>query len=423
MSGRADASSRFAPESRWGFFPAASAGWIISDEPFLERSSTVSFLKLRGSVGLTGNAEIGNFASRSLFGAVRYTDFAGVAPVQLGNDELKWEQTTQYDLGVEFGFFNNRINGGVDVYLKNTRDLLLDVGVPSTTGFEIITRNIGRLENRGVEMRLNTSNIVQDDFSWSTTFNFGLNRNEVTDLGGQVIEGGAVNRAIEGEPIGVFFALDYAGVDSETGDALYFVNERDESGNIVNPEATTNNPNEANRVVVGNPNPDFTGGLSNEFSYRNFDLRVFFSFSYGAEIYDAGGRFRSASADFFDNQTADQLGAWQEPGDETDVPEARLFFGNGTVDSDRYVYNGSYLRLKNLTLGYVLPASLTSPLSLQRARIYFTGVNLLTFTDYKLWDPEVNADYLADDSNLALGTDFYSAPQARKLTAGFQFTF
>lgn len=423
LSGRVDGSSRFGVDSRYGFFPAVSAGWILTEEPFLSSSRAVSFLKLRGSVGETGNAGIPNFSSRSLFDAARYTNVAGIAPDQLGNEDLKWERTTQYDLGLEFGFFDNRINGRADVYLKNTRDLLLAVNVPSTTGFDDVFRNVGELRNRGVELQLNTTNILRDDFSWSSTFNFGLNRNEVIDLDGQVIEAGAVNRAIEGEPLGVFFALDYAGVDPDNGDALYFVNEMDADGTIVDPEATTNDPNEANRVVIGNPNPDFTGGFANEFSYRDFDLRVFLQFVYGSEIFDSGGRFRSASADFFDNQTRDQLDRWQEPGDQTDVPEARLLFGNGTADSDRYLYDGSYLRLKNVTLSYNVPAALTGPINLSRARLYLTGVNLLTFTDYKLWDPEVNADYLADESSLALGTDFYSAPQARKITAGLQFTF
>lgn len=426
LSGRAEGSSRFGENSRFGFFPAVSAGWILSEEDFFE-NTPVSYLKLRGSYGLTGNAQISNFASLGLFSSFRYSGTSGIRATQIPNPDLKWEQTAQYNLGVDYGFLNNRINGSVDVYLKKTRDLLLGVNVPGTTGFSQQLRNVGRMENRGLEISLTSSNIVGESFNWSTNLNVGLNRNEITDLNGQVIEGGFVNRAIEGEPLGVFFALEYAGVDPENGDALYYINEKDASGNIVDPEATTNNPNAANRVVLGSPLPDFQGGIGNEFTFRGFDLNVFWQFVYGNQIYDGGGRFKSANAIFFDNQTVDQLDRWQEPGDQTDVPEARLFIDNGQAPSSRYLYDGSYLRLKTVTLGYSLPEAFLDRFGITRLRIYATGSNLLTLTDYKWWDPEVNADYLSDESgafgNLSLGNEFYSAPQARRITGGIQFSF
>lgn len=421
VSGRVDGSSRFGADNRYGFFPAGSVGWILTEESFMRDQDLFSFLKLRASYGLTGNAEISNFAPLGLYGASGYGGRSGIVPSQTPNPDLKWEQTAQFNVGLDFGFWNNRINGEVDYYVKNTEDLLLNVNVPATTGFLTQTRNVGKLENKGFEFVLNTNNIVNEDFSWSTNFNIGFNRNKITDLNGQVIEGGFINRAVEGEPIGVFFGWDYAGVDPDNGDALYYVNEMDADGNIVNPEATTNNPNEANRVVIGDPNPDFTGGFGNEFRYKNFDLNVFFQFVSGNEIFDGGGRFKSASADFFDNQSADQLDRWQEPGDQTDVPQARLLLGNGTVDSDRYIYDGSYIRLKNVTFGYRVPQSLAQRINLNNARLYVTGVNLLTFTDYPWWDPEVNADFAA--GNLGQGNEFYSAPQARTISAGIQFSF
>ncbi len=383
----------------------------------------LSFLKVRGSLGVTGNAGISNFASRGLYTAGRYTTTATIEPSQLPNPDLKWERTTQYNVGIDYGFWDDRINGSIDAYVKNTSDLLLNVQIPSTSGFRSYTDNVGEMQNRGLEFVLNADVIDRPQFDWSTSFNIGLNQNEVTSLEDVVVTGGIVNRAFEGEPIGVFYTLEYAGVDPQDGDALYYVNERDENGNIVDPDATTDRVNEANRVVVGSPLPDFTGGFRNSFTYGNFDVSFLFQFVYGNKIYDGGGGFRSASADFLDNQTADQLNAWQEEGDVTDVPEARYLLGNGTANSSRYLYDGSYLRLKNLTFGYTLPQSVITRMRLDRARIYFTGINLLTFTKYPLWDPEVNADYLADDSNLALGNDFYSAPQARKLTLGLNFTF
>lgn len=421
LSGRVDGSSRFGRDNRYGIFPAGSVGWILTEEPFLQESGLFSFLKLRASLGLTGNAEIGNFAPLGLWVAEGYGGVPGMTPSQTQNPDLKWERTTQFNAGLDFGFWNNRVNGEIDYYIKNTRDLLLDVNVPALTGYEDQTRNVGKLENRGFEFALNTNNLVREDYSWSTSFNISTNRNKITDLNEQVIEGGFINRAVEGEPIGVFFALEYAGVDPETGDALYYVNEQDENGDIVDPEATTNNQNAANRVVVGSPHPDFTGGFGNQFRYKNVDLNIFFQYVYGNEIYDGGGRFKSANGDFFDNQSADQLDRWQESGDETDVPEARFLLANGTAHSSRYLYDGSYLRLKNVTIGYRLPESLAGRVNIQDARIYVTGVNLLTFTDYMWWDPEVNADAWA--GNVGQGNEFYSAPQARTISAGIEFNF
>lgn len=418
LSGTIDGSSRFGQNNRYGFFPAGSAGWIVSNESFLEDADDISFLKLRASYGLTGNAEIDNFAPRGLYGAGSYAGGAGLAPSQSPNPDLKWETTKQFNVGVDVGLFSDRIIAEVDYYQKKTEDLLLNVNVPATTGFTTQYRNVGQLENKGFEFVLTTRNFV-GVFNWSTTFNFGINENEITDLDGQVIEGSFVSRAVEGEAIGVFFAREYAGVDPDNGDALYWVNNSDGTKN--HDAGTTNNFNSANRVVIGDPNPDFQGGIGNSMSYKGFDLNVFFQFVYGNDIYNGGGTFQSANADFFDNQTKDQMDRWQQPGDVTDVPEARLLGGNGTGESSRYLSDGSYLRLKTLTLGYSLPQDMISRLSLRKARVYFTGLNLLTFTDYDGWDPEVNTDFTA--SNITLGTDFYAAPQAKTFEFGINIGF
>ena len=173
-----------------------------------------------------------------------------------------------------------------------------------------------------------------------------------------------------------------------------------------------------NDVVIGDPNPDFIGGLGNRFNYKNFDLNVLFQFVNGNDIYNGGGRYQSANGDFFDNQTRDQLQRWQNPGDITDVPEARLFGANGSNPSSRYIHDASYLRLKNVVLGYTLPRSALERLNLQRVRLYVTGVNLLTFTDYPGWDPEVNTDLYNQSDNLNIGNEFYSVPQARTISFG-----
>lgn len=420
LSGRVDGSSRFGANNRYGFFPAAAVGWILTDEEFLTESSALSFLKLRASYGLTGNAEIGNFGALGLFtGEGGYAGVPGQRPSQIANPDLRWEQTTQFDIGLDYGLVNDRLSGEIDFYVKDTRDLLLDVNVPTTSGFTTQLRNVGRLQNRGFEFVLNSRNLV-GAFQWSTSLNFARNRNEITDLQGQIVEGAFLNRAVEGQPIGVFFGPEYAGVDPANGDALYYVNATDAEGNIID-RSTTNNYNNANRVVLGDPNPDYTAGVTNNFSYKGFELNVFFQGVFGNQIYNGGGKFQSASADFFDNQTRDQLARWQNPGDITNVPQARLFGANGTGESSRYLSDGSYVRLKTVTLGYNLPVSLIERANLSRLRVYLSGQNLLTFTDYEGWDPEVNTDYLA--GNIGQGNDFYSAPQARTVTLGVNLGF
>ena len=426
LSGRVDGSSRFGENNRYGFFPAASVGWILTDEDFLSNSSVLSFLKLRASYGLTGNAEIGDFGARGLFtGEGGYAGVPGQRPEQIANPDLRWEQTTQIDVGLDYGFVEDRLSGGIDFYVKDTRDLLLDVNVPTTSGFETQLRNVGRLENRGVEFVFNSQNLV-GEFQWSTNLNIARNVNEITDLQGQVVEGGFVNRAVEGQPIGVFFAPEYAGVDPDNGDALYYVNATDAEGNIID-RSTTNNNNEANRVVIGDPNPDVTAGVTNNFSYKGIELNVFFQGVFGNQIYNGGGKFQSANGDFFDNQSRDQLARWQAPDDITDVPQARLFGANGTGESSRYLSDGSYVRLKTVTLGYNLPNSFIDRINLSKLRVYVSGQNLLTFTDYEGWDPEVNTDYLSEGGtaggNISQGNDFYSAPQARTITVGVNVGF
>mgnify|MGYP000397318480 CR=1 FL=1 len=420
LSGRYEGSSRFGEENRYGFFPAASAGWVLTEESFFPSSDILNRLKLRTSFGITGNAAIGNFPARGLWGASTYGGRSGINPVQTPNPALQWEQTEEFTAGLDYELFNSRVTGSIDYYYKTTDDLLLDLNVPSTTGFLNQTRNVGSVRNTGLEFLVETDNLT-GDFSWSSNFNISFNRNEVTDLRGQVLTGGFVNQAREGEPLGVFYALEYAGVNPDNGDALYYVNERNDNGEIINPEATTNDPNAANRVVIGSPQPDFTGGFGNTFSYKGVQLRVLFSFDYGSEIFDGGGEFKTANGRFRDNQHISQLDAWEEPGDQTDVPEPRLFVNNGAAESSRYLYDASYIRLKNVNLSYDLPTRLVQGLSITNARIFVTGQNLLTFTDYRWWDPEANAD--AFSGNLGFGNEFYTAPQTRSVTGGIRLSF
>lgn len=415
FSARTDGSSRFGASNRYGFFPAGSLGWILSEESFLKKNEVISFLKVRGSYGLTGNSEIGNFASRGLYsGNGAYGGLAGQLPSQIQNPDLSWEETAQLDLGLDFGIYKNRINGSFDYYEKKTNGLLLNVPVPETTGFTTFTKNVGKLTNKGFEVSLNSENFV-GDFKWSSSISFANNQNKITDLGGQQLGTNDINYGIEGQPIGVFYLPEYAGVNPANGDAIYYLNTTKTDGSI--DRTTTNDINAAQRVVSGNPNPKYIYGFNNNFSFKGLDLTVFFQGVSGNEIFNAGGQYMSASAsNGFDNQTTDQMAYWDKPGDITDVPEPRLFFGNGVNNSSRYLSDGSYIRLKTITLGYTLPDNVISRFKLSKVRLYATAQNLATFTKYKGWDPEVNADY--QSSNINQGVDFYSAPQAKVISFG-----
>jgi TonB-dependent starch-binding outer membrane protein SusC len=416
LSGRYDGSSRFGKNNRYGFFPAASVGWILSEEKFLQNIKWLSFLKLKASYGLTGNGEIGNFASRGLWsGDAGFGGVPGTRPSQIPNPDLKWENTASFDLGFETGLFKNRVSLEVDVYKRNTTDLLLNVEVPGSSGFAAQLQNKGKLENKGIEFTVNSENIVTKNFRWSTSINFGLNRNKVTDLNGQEI-GGGQNRAKEGQPLGVFVAREFAGADPANGDALYIKNTLLADGK--RDRTTTNDYNAAEEVVIGDPNPDFIYGFRNTFTYKGVDLDVFLQGVQGNNIYYGGGQYMSASgSNGYDNQTKDQLSSWKKPGDITNVPEARLFFANGVDPSSRYIADGSFLRVKAVTLGYNLPKTVISRLHLDRLRVYVRAQNLFTITDYKNgWDPEVNADYQA--GNINQGVDFYSAPQLKTIVFG-----
>ena len=419
LSARIDGSSRFGVNSRYGFFPAVSAGWVLTEENFLKNNRVVSFMKLRASYGLTGNSEIGNFPQLGLFqGDAGYVGAPGQRPSQIANPDLKWETTVQTDIGLDFGLLNNRITGEVDYYIKKTTDLLLEVNVPGTTGFSRQFRNVGALENKGFEFVLNTQNTV-GKLKWSTSFNIATNANKVTNIQGQIIEGGVrnMNRVVEGQPIGVFFTREYAGVDPANGNALFFKNTKNPDGTIDRSTVTNNGYNSTERVVVGNPNAKFFGGITNTLSYGGIDFSIFFNGVAGNNVNFYGvGQYSSANGIYEDNQTTDQLNAWTKENPNTDVPEARYLITNGSQPSSRYIFDGSYLRLRTLSLGYTLPKSLTSRAKIERVRVYVSAMNLATFTKYKGWDPEVNSDSFT--SNFAQGNDFYTPPQPRTILFG-----
>ncbi len=415
ITARADGSSRFSENNRYGIFPSASAGWILSNESFLEKNAVISFLKIRASYGFTGNAGIGNFDYKGLYGVGTYNSTSSLYPSTIANSDLTWEKTAQTDIGLDFGLFKDRINGEIDYYIKQTTDLLLDVPVPATTGYAIQTQNVGSLENKGFEFVLNTENFV-GKFSWSTSLNFSTNKNKITELanGQTLIDlGGSdfLNVLMVGQPLGIFYGAEYAGVDPDNGDGLWYINDGT-SGN-----ATTNDFNEANYVIIGDPNPNFIAGITNNIAYKNISLDFTFQGVYGNDVNLQGDYWMSSNASQYDNQTVDQLNAWQNPGDVTDIPENRLLFENGTAArSSRYLSDASYLRLKTLTLSYEFPKRMTNKLNMSSLRIYMSAYNLATITNYRGWDPEVSTDSFTD--NVFYGIDFYSAPQPKTMVFG-----
>jgi TonB-dependent starch-binding outer membrane protein SusC len=420
LSGRIDGSSRFGKDNRYGFFPAASLGWVLTKENFLSSSAILSFLKLRTSYGLTGNAGIGNFGQLGLYGVGNYNSQSGLTPSQIPNPHLGWESTRQLDFGIDYGFFKNRISGEIDYYQKKTKDLLLNVPIPSTSGYSTQLKNIGSVQNKGFEFVLNTNNIT-GTFTWSTNFNFSDNKNKVMNLGGQTIidQGSAryMNVVMVGQPIGVFYGAEYAGVDPTNGDALWYINTKDANGKITDHTTKTNNFNDANFVVLGSPTPNLIGAITNTFGFKGFELAFTFQGVTGNKIHLIGDQWMGANGVWYDNQLTSQLSSWKKPGDITDVPQARLGWDNGDQSrNSRYLSDGSYVKLRSFMISYELPKRIISKAGLDRMRLYIQAQNLITFTKYKGWDPEVSTDFLND--NITQGCDFYSAPQPRSIVFG-----
>lgn len=408
LSGRIDGSSRFGENNRNGFFPAASVGWRISEEDFMEVAA-ISELKLRASYGLTGNDDIPAFLYAELYGNTSYAGLPAIYPSNIPNPDLKWETTAQFNVGFDLGLFKDRIVFSADYYDKQTKDLLLSRPLPPSSGFSTITENVGEVENKGIELSLLTNNYI-GEFTWSTRINISGNRNKVLKLyNGEPIDdlGRGSNRIEEGEPIGIFYSYESLGVDPSTGDIVYADTNFD--GEITSED----------RTKVGNPHPDFIGGFTNIFGYKGFDLSIFFQFSYGNDVFH-GSRLYLESLQGGDNQLEAVTRRWQQPGDITDIPRATndpVKAAENKRISSRFIEDGSYLRLKNLTFGYTIQKDMKY---ISNLRFYFSAQNLLTFTEYTGLDPEVN--YRGND-NAVIGTDFFTYPQARSYTLGLNLTF
>ncbi len=405
LTARADGSSKFGENNRYGYFPAVSAAWRLSEENFIKNLNLISDLKLRFSYGMTGNDGIGDFASLGLFGGgFNYGGNSGIAPTQLPNPDLKWETTVQSGVGFDLGLFGDRVVLNADFYFNKTKDLLLERPIPSSTGFTSISSNIGTLQNKGIELVLNTINI-DGAFKWTSSLNFSANRNEVTGLyDNQPIDdlGRGGNRVEVGQPIGIFYGYHCLGVDPTTGNLVYEDVSKD--GQITSDD----------RTKIGDPNPDFSYGFTNTFSYKSFELSVFLQGTYGNDIYN-GTLLYLGNLTAEDNQIAKMLNRWKQPGDITDVPRV-----GDQLNSSRFIEDGSFLRIKNVTLGYNFDKNLLTKVKIKSAKVFASIQNLYTFTEYSGMDPEVNY-YGA--SNIILGTDFFTYPQSRTFLVGLNLGF
>lgn len=404
---RYDGSSRFGANKKFGWFPSLAFAWKANEESFLKNIDAISDLKVRLSYGVTGNGGIDNFASRTLFtGTGSYNAIGGINPSGLGDDNLTWEENQTFNVGLDYGILKNRISGSVDVFRRNTNRLLLARTLPTTSGFSSITQNIGKLKNEGIEVGISTVNF-DGKFKWSTDFNFTWIKSEVLDLGGPDRVG---TTYFVGHPLQVIFQPDYAGVNPATGRAFWY----DVNGDPTY-QPLTSGTTDARRII-GTSLPTSYGGFTNTFSYKGVELVVFFQAQFGNMLVNNNAFFLETQGAFEANVTQRAYDRrWQKPGDITDM--ARPFAGTETRHRGLNQFQGrnyedaSYIRLKQVSLGYTIPSRLFTRAGMGSPKVYLQTTNLLTFTGYTGYDPEL------------VGSDLGAFPQGRTLTAGVTFTF
>ncbi|MEI9920183.1 MAG: TonB-dependent receptor [Bacteroidota bacterium] len=408
VSVRADGSSKFGAQNKWGYFPSIGGAWRLKEEGFLKDVSAITNLKIRASYGIIGNQNgIGNFSAQGLWsGGNGYQGNPGTAPLQLANPNLKWERTRQANIGIDAGFLNNRLNLEFNVYDKYTTDGLLQVTLPGTSGFSTYWNNAAEISNKGFELVINSTNIERRGFQWTTSFNISRNVNNIEKLATPLKYGSRdLIMQQQGHPLYSFWVYRQEYVDPQTGNAVYQDVNGDGKTTVVD------------RQVYGSIWPKFFGGLTNNFKYKAFDLNVFFSYSYGNMVYNhnrffgEGGGARDAARVIL----ASDLARWQKPGDITDVPKPDGINVNNYLDGgSRWLEDGSFLRLRSATLGYSLPAPVLNRLRVRTLRAFVSGTNLWLLTKYTGLDPESAASSDQNQQGIDLGTP----PQPRSVQVG-----
>lgn len=441
-TGRADGSSKFGENNKYAFFPSAAVAWRISEESFLSNHSTISNLKLRASHGLTGNSEIPPYSSLSLLSSnysaiYNETQFGGTGINRLANPNLRWEKTAQSDVGIELGLFNNRLTVEADFYYRKTTDMLLDSPVPRTSGYATIRRNVGSMENKGLEFTLNSVNFDNENFSWNTSFNLSLNRNKVLSLAtpADIFGVGGPNFTNQtniiriGEPVGSFWGLVRLGTwsEAERAEAAEFVSYRNGltilPGDIkyldVNGDKAIN---DEDRMILGNGSPDFWGAFSNNFRYKNVDLTVELQYSYGNDVLDMT-LHASEDRQVLANSYKSVLDAWTPENQNSMIAEIRdTRAGYVTNVDSHWVKDGSFLRGRNLLLGYTFPSTVTEKIKLNRLRAYTSVQNFFLITsDEIVGDPETAPIYGGDGNNVfSQGMNWHSYPRPTTFMFGLQ---
>ncbi len=464
---RADGSSKFSKKHRYGYFPSGSLAWNFMEEEFMAPiKKVVGAGKLRVSWGLTGNNRIGEYDYYALLQMLKEKqgDYisngsipsgvypfdndmssVGMVPVSLPNENLKWETTEQWNVGLDLSFFNERLNFTADVYRKTTRDLLLEASLPLVSGYYSATKNIGKVRNDGLELSLSTVNVQTKDFTWTSDFNIAFNKNEVLELAENQLSLTTAARfdqnynsqpsyiAKVGLPMGMMYGYIYEGtykyddfVKSGNSYTLkdnvpYFSSEANTQPGMpkykdVNGDGIIDTND---RTIIGRGLPIHTGGFTNSFTYKGFDLSVFFQWSYGNDIMNANRLFFENAGGKKDlNQFASYANRWTPENPESDIPAATKSASNNVISS-RIIEDGSYLRLKTVTLGYTFPKALIAKAKLSNARVYVAAQNLWTWTSYSGYDPEVSVR----NSALTPGLDFSSYPRAFTLSFGVNLGF
>ena len=451
---RADGSSKFAKNNRWGYFPSASAAWNISNEKFLSQNKVVSNLKLRASWGQTGNNRVSEYAYRTQMYATEGSEYpfdnsntTGNIIVNLGNRNLKWETTTQWDAGVDLGLFRNRLTIAVDWYRKITSDLLLSADIPPSSGFSTNTMNIGKVRNQGWEFTLQTENFNTKNFRWTTDFNISFIRNELRALAGGAKEmmttaswnsdyTGYDYTARIGQSLGLIYGYVFDGVyqtsdfnvNAATGE--YVLKEgvtdiTDHAGVAVKPGMVKYKDTDgdgvittADRTVIGNGTPKWYGGITNTLSYKGVDLSFMFQFNYGNDVYNATRLYASQTQDQRSNLMAEVADRWTATNASNKVPAWDGYIKNEIYS--RFIEDGSFLRLKNLTVGYTFPQQWTRKFYVSKLRLYFTAQNLFVVTGYSGYDPEVS---MRASNPMTPSLDWGAYPKSKVYTFGIDLTF
>lgn len=405
---RTDGSSKFGENNRWGTFYSLGASWNAHEESFLESADFLNTLKLRLSYGVNGNDNIGVYEHWGIYSSTQYNGVVGMAPSQPANPDLTWEVNTAYNAGLDFGFFD-QLSGSFEIYKRVTTDMLLSTKISMTSGFSTLTKNVGSVSNQGWEFLLNWDVLSGGEVNWTLGANISHNKSEILDLAGQeefinANNGRIIHRV--GESLYNFYLYDYAGVNPVNGEALWY----DEEGLLTNVAA------DARQIIAGSPEPKYIGGINTDLSWKGLSLSVALEYKLGAQVLIEENRYVNGDGYLWGvNQANTALDYWKKPGDITRNPKP--IASNSTQSnqyySTRWMYNGDYLRVKNVTLSYSLPKKWVNKIKMEDLRIYGSAVNPYTFHDVDFWDPERGTQ----------GTGFGIYPQTKSFVVGLDIKF